>query len=244
MTTPGTVIDNVEIRGRLIIQAANVTVNNSLITGPEDPASAGRGGIVQNTGGFANLVIKNSTVKESHQSVNNTEGVVGSNFTLENSTVEGSIDNVQIRGSNVTLRNNTLKNTVKYASDSAQGGGPSHSDNVQVLRGDNILIEGNTITGSQNFAVLGSSEQGSMMNLRVLNNSVDGGSWTMKFSNKTLTGSINPQSIVLAGNHFGGHSAEGVDLIVARGVNFSDQGGNVRDDTGKAVQISWVPSGG
>ena len=99
----------------------------------------------------------------------------GYNFTLRRVHVTGAVDNVQIYGPNVTIEGSTLENTVYYASHYSQNGGPTHNDNIQILKGDNIRIIGNTIRGSQNFAVLGAPEQGTMRNLLVQGNTTDDG---------------------------------------------------------------------
>lgn len=217
------------------VRAANVTIKNSLIVGDGNPKYYG--GMLTNYDGKPNLRVYNTTIHESSPSPYNTEGVVGFNFLLDGVTVIGQIDNVQIRGSNVTIRNSTLKDTRWYASHPNQGGGPTHSDNVQVLQGDNILIENNTITGSENFAVLGAPEQNTMRNLVVRNNYLAGGGWTAKFSTK---GGF-AQDVTLSGNRFGGGSKSGIDLIVVRGVNLTMGAGNVRT-SGGTVPITWSSS--
>lgn len=234
ITKDGTLLDRMEVRGMVVVDAANVTIRNSWIRG--DSGGTERGALISNYSSRPNLVVEDTKVQEMTPSVTHTAGVAGGNFRLTRVTVSGQIDSVNITGSNVTVEDSTLKDTVRYASDVNQRGGPSHSDNVQILRGDDIKIRGNTITGSQNFAVLGAPESGSMNNLVVENNYVDNGWCTMKFSSK----GGNPHSIRVSDNTFGGHSSQRCDLVAetyqGAALNLSTSG-NVFSD-GRPVPIT------
>ena len=121
----------------------------------------------------------------------------------------------------MTIEGSTLENTVYYASHYSQNGGPTHNDNIQILKGDNIRIIGNTIRGSQNFAVLGAPEQGTMRNLLVQGNNTDDGHCTMKFATK---GGF-AQSVTVRDNRVGAHQAvRGCGIVVVHGVNLTESG--------------------
>lgn len=232
MNTAGTVLDNLEVRGRVIVNAPNVTIKNSIVTGRSD--GSGRGALISNYGGQANLHVIDTVVHEKRPSATNTAGVAGSHFTLTRVTVIGQIDSVNITGSNVLIEDSTLKDTVKWDHDVNQGGGPSHSDNIQVLFGDNITIRGNRITGSPNFAVLGAPEKGSMMNLVVENNYVDNGLCTMKFSSK---GGYQ-HSARVTDNTFGRHPSQpNCDLVVENHANVSLSGN--KDSSGNPIKVTY-----
>ena len=74
--------------------------------------------------------------------------------------VAGNVDSIKIQGDNVTVTGSLLENTKWYAHDPYQDGGATHNDNIQILKGRNLTITGNTIRGAQNFAVLGAANSG------------------------------------------------------------------------------------
>ena len=64
ITTPGTVIDGWDIRGRVTVGAANVTIKNSIIRGPA-AGFTGSGFLVVNWG-HANLQIEMAGKRDPH----------------------------------------------------------------------------------------------------------------------------------------------------------------------------------
>ena len=104
-------------------------------------------GLITNYG-YSNLLVEDVDVVAEHPSVY-FDGIKGNNFTARRVHVVGNVDSIKIHGDNVKVENSLLENTVHYASDPYQGGGPSHNDNIQILSGRQISITGNTIRGAQ-----------------------------------------------------------------------------------------------
>ena len=176
VTTPGTVLENLDIHGFVTIKAANVTIRNSIVRGGRAKGYAI--GLITNYG-YAGLVIEDTRIEPEFRSVE-FDGIKGNNFTARRVHIVGGVDNVKIHsGSNVTIQDSLLENTDYYASDPLQGGGATHNDNIQILDGKNIKITNNTIRGAQNFAVLGGAHHGDIT-MNLVGNYLDGGHCTVK----------------------------------------------------------------
>lgn len=237
ITKAGTVVNNWEITGVVRVQASNVVIRNSLIRGLT-PTSSGRA-LVSNWEGHPGLLIEDTTIREDKRSPYNSSGVQGYNFTLRRVHIVGGVDNVQIYGQNVLIQNSLLENTSYYASHYSQRGGPTHNDGIQILKGDNIRIKNNTIRGSQNFAVLGAPEQGTMRGLVVSGNKVDDGHCTMKFSTK----GGYAQSLSVTNNVVGrGAAVKNCGIVMVRGLNVTSSSGNVWSGTTSPVALTWTTS--
>ena len=179
ITTPGTVITGLDIHGFVTVKAPDVTISNSIVRGGKENGYAL--GLITNYG-YDNLVIDHVDVVAEFPSVY-FDGIKGWDFTARNVHVVGNVDSIKIHGDNVLIENSLLENTVDYASDPAQGGGPTHNDNIQILQGQNLRIIGNTIRGASNFAILGGAEQNNVT-LTVDGNWIDGGHCSLKIQVK------------------------------------------------------------
>ncbi|HEY8588306.1 MAG TPA: hypothetical protein VIL55_02020, partial [Naasia sp.] len=101
--TPGTILDNLDIRGRVIVQAADVTIRNSIIRG----TSAGSmHSLVDAMAGAPRLKIIDTEIASTVAKPIN--GVMGSNFSLLRVNIHRVIDQVHIVGSNVTIADSRL----------------------------------------------------------------------------------------------------------------------------------------
>lgn len=237
ITKDGTIVNNWEITGVVRVQAKNVIIRNSLIRGLTS-TSSGRA-LVSNWDGHPGLLIEDTTIREDKRSPYNSSGVQGYNFTLRRVHIVGGVDNVQIYGPNVLIQNSVLENTSYYASHYSQRGGPTHNDGIQILKGDNIRIKYNTIRGSQNFAVLGAPEQGTMRNLVVSGNKVDDGHCTMKFSTK----GGYAQSLSVTNNVVGrGAAVKNCGIVMVRGMNLTTSSGNRWSGSTSPVALTWTTS--
>lgn len=225
----GTVIDGLDVQGVIVVRASNVTIRNTRVHGATS-TSTGRA-LISNYEGRPGLLIEDTTIAEDHANPFNSAGIQGWNFVARRVHISGMVDNIGIYGSNVTVENSLLDRTVYYSSHRSQGGGPSHSDGIQIAKGDNILLRGNRIYGSANFALVGSAEQGPTRNLRVIDNYMAGGHCTMKFS--AFNGNAN--SATVSGNRIGrGQKVGDCAMVVVTGFNAS-LSGNTWSDTGRAV---------
>ena len=176
VTKAGTRLDALDIHGFVIVKAPDVTISRSIIRGGRSPKHGI--GLVTNYG-HPRLLIRDSLLQAAFPSVY-IDGIKGSDFTARRVHVIGNVDSIKVQGDNVRIERSLLENTDWYPSDPYQGGRASHSDNIQVMRGRNVTIRGNTIRGAQNFAILGSANIGDTPNLVIEGNWLDGGHCTVK----------------------------------------------------------------
>jgi hypothetical protein len=176
VTTAGTRLDALDIRGFVVVKAPNVTISRSIVRGGKD-AKTGVG-LITNYGS-PNLLITDTELRASYPSVW-LDGIKGWNFTARRVHVVGNVDSIKIHGDNVSVEDSLLEDTIWYPHDPYQNGGPTHNDNIQILNGKHIKITGNTIRGAQNFAVLGAANKGDVPDLVVSRNWLDGGHCTLK----------------------------------------------------------------
>lgn len=234
VTKPGTVLNGLDIRGFVTIKADNVTIRNSVVRGGK--ATYNRG-IVTNYG-YRNLLIEDSDFIPAYETVWQ-DGIKGNNFTARRVHVVGNVDSVKIHtGGNVTIEDSLLENTVYYASDPNQRGGPTHNDGIQILDGDNIRITGNTIRGHHNFAVLGAANKGATRKLVLTGNWLDGGHCTLKL--EPLKGL--ELSATVSGNKFGPNRR--VSHCAFQAVNGTKltEANNTFELTGSPVKPYWTAS--
>jgi hypothetical protein len=235
ITKAGTVLDAVDIRGFVWIEAANVVIKRSIIRG--GVATSGNVGLVNDTGGRGtNFVLADSELTPAHPAVY-IDGVKGSNYTLTRVNIHGTVDSAKVYGGNATIQNSWLHNTIYYASDPNQGGGRSHNDGVQVLSGSNIRIVNNTITGANNAAMQVTQGDGRVSGLLFSGSWVDGGGCTVNIANLPLA-SIS--GITLANNRFGRASRVPNCPMLATLKSTVAASGNVWGDTGVAVKVRYA----
>lgn len=230
VTKDGTVLDRMDIHGFVTIKAANVKITNSIVRGGR---ATGNTGLVTNYG-YSNFVIEDSELKAEYPSVW-LDGLKGWNFTARRIHVTGNVDSVKIHGDNASVQNSLLENTTWYASDPNQGGGATHNDNVQILRGANITLTGNTMRGASNFAVVAAASQADA-NVRITNNWLDGGHCTVKMQ------SMNGRSLTasMTGNKFGPNRAVQSCVAVAEPTVALSASNNVFENGGGLISILRV----
>ncbi|GAA3608788.1 right-handed parallel beta-helix repeat-containing protein [Microlunatus ginsengisoli] len=233
ITTAGTVIDGMDIHGFVTVKAANVTIKNSIVRGGKSKGYAV--GLITNYG-YDNLVIDHVDVVAEYPSVY-FDGIKGWDFTAKYVHVVGNVDSVKIHGDNVSIQNSLLENTTYYSSDPAQSGGPTHNDNVQILKGSNLSITGNTIRGATNFAILGGAEQANV-NLKVNGNWLDGGHCTVKLQVKNGWS----ETATVTNNKFGPNRAVSSCPFTAFPAVKLTQSGNTMELTGAVVNPLIVVS--
>lgn len=196
ITTAGTVISGLDIRGLVKINANNVTIKNSTIRGRALSAPAA---LINNLGGRSGLKVIDSELYPSNPSPD-VNGIYGYNFTATRLDIHGVIDAVHITGSNVTIADSWLHGNLHYAKDPNQGGKPSHDDSIQIQKGSNIAVYGSTLSGSHNAGVQITQDAGDVSNFSFKNNSADGGACTVNVAQKSY-GPI--YGTVITDNKFG-----------------------------------------
>lgn len=232
VTQPGTVLDGLDIHGFVDIKAADVTIRNSILRG--GTATFNRG-MVTNYG-YDNLVIVDSDFIPEHETVWQ-DGIKGWDFTARRVHVRGNVDSVKIQGDNVRIEGSLLENSTYYASDPNQGGGATHNDGIQIQKGLNISVVGNTIRGHSNFAILGAASIGATPKLMVSGNWLDGGHCTVKL--QELNG--HALTVTATDNIFGPNRKVDCPLVATRGSEVTASG-NVMEPNGTPVNVYWTDS--
>ena len=134
ITTPGTVIDGKIINGTLIIEAANVTIKNSVVQnfgfwGIDASAAAAVG----------NVTVQNCTLTGS-SSMDHDSAIVGSGTFIGNN-ISNTENGILLQDGASVVRDN-------YIHDLNDNFGDPHYDGIALQGGQNhVLIEHNTIIG-------------------------------------------------------------------------------------------------
>jgi hypothetical protein len=181
-STPGQVLDGLDIHGLVHIKAPNVTIKNSIIRGK---VLTGNMGVVTNDlGAYPFSIWDSSLISTTPTPYIN--GVIGNNFELHRVEISGMVDAVHITGSNVVVADSWLHDNLFYASDPNHAGGPSHADSIQIQAGDNIQILRNHIEGAYSSAVQTTQDSGVISNLTITNNRIGGGGCSVNIASGSL----------------------------------------------------------
>ncbi|GCD20431.1 right-handed parallel beta-helix repeat-containing protein [Cellulomonas algicola] len=195
VTTPGAVVDSLDIRGFVKIAAPNVTIKNSIIRGYATTIQ--RALVTNNTSG-ASVLIQDSELYAQAPSAH-IDGVRGSNITVRRSNIHDVIDVFHLTGGNVTIESSWLHDNLHYEKDPLQNNTPSHDDTVQIQAGSNITIVGNTIEDATNSGIQFTQDQGVVSNVTISKNWAGGGGCTVNFAEK---GKGAFQGVVITDNVF------------------------------------------
>lgn len=175
--TPGTVLNALDVHGRIVVRAANVTVSNSIIRGTD---SGSINGLIETMIGAPNLVVKNSEIVASKPNYQ-VNGVMGWNFTLSKVNIHGVVDAVDVAGGNVTVADSWLHNNLHFAYDPGHSNG-SHDDSIQVQSGSHIRITNDTMSGAHTGAVTITQDAGTVSDLAIASSHIDGGACSVNIS--------------------------------------------------------------
>jgi hypothetical protein len=184
ITTAGATYSGLDIHGFVKVQAPNVTIKDSIIRG--GPATSNTAIVYDLSNTATNLLIEDSEIVPAYPSVY-IDGIDGWNYTALRVNVHGSVDGLKMFGPNATVQDSWIHGLVTYTSDPSQGGGISHNDGVQVLSGSNLLIQGNTIVGGSNSALMVTQDHGVTDGLVFDGNWVSGGNCTINMTPHPLT---------------------------------------------------------
>lgn len=196
--TAGTVIDGLDLHGRIFVDAPNVTIKNSIIRG-SDSGWTGSSALIMATGGYANLQVSDVELVPTVKSgwVN---GIMGSNFTATRLNIHHVIDSVHITGDNTIVQRSWLHENLHFKNDPGQRGTPSHDDSIQIVGGKNISIRDNHISGAFNSGVQITQDRSTVANVQFTGNVADGGGCTVNIAEKG-GGAIH--GLVITDNEFG-----------------------------------------
>jgi len=198
ITTPGTVIDGLNIAGLVIVKAANVTIKNSIIHGRSSYTS--NVALVNNTS--PGLVVEDSEIYASTPSLW-VKGAVVSNASFLRDNIHDVTDAVHIVGDNVSVTDSWLHANLHYAVDPNNGNGPTHDDSIQIQTGNNLTFTHNRLEGAHNAAIQITRDAGPVTNVLVTGNYLDNGSCTVNIIDKNYAAWGPISSMTIRGNTFG-----------------------------------------
>ncbi len=152
VTVAGTVIENLDIYGRVLIRAANVVVRNCRVRGTNSPAS-NTGLIDCNHTNVRNALIEDCLLTPDKATLW-LDGVIGKEYTARRCHVYNTVDGFGVYNAtdraapvNVKIESCYVHDLSWYAKDPNHSNGPSHNDGIQVQGGSNVVIRGNNIQG-------------------------------------------------------------------------------------------------
>lgn len=165
----GTVIDRLDITGTLTIEANNVTVKNSRITGT--------GLYVINVrSGYSNIVIEDTRIRG--VGVETSAAIQGASpYTLRRVHITGGSDNIKA-SAGILVEDSYVSGLVKHPG--------SHNDVVQIRSGSNYLFRDSSFIGpwQQSTSVfIIQAKSANIDNLTVENNYISGGGYSI-YSNE------------------------------------------------------------
>jgi hypothetical protein len=226
----GQVIDSVDIKGQLLIEASNVTVKRSIVEGRPGGTS-----VVVVSGSGSVFTDDEITVATTGPT---TDDMNLSNATVMRSNIHGGVDGIKIHGTGV-ITANYIHGLTYFAVDPAKNGGPTHNDSVQILSSSNIRVIGNTLASvaQDNSAIQVTQSVGAVSNLTISGNWADGGGCTFNFSSHNGAGTeIGMSGISVTNNRFGHTSRLGCAIVRDLKTTLSASG-NVYDNNNAPVVI-------
>lgn len=187
VTTDGTVLDSMDIRGFVRINADDVTIKNSVIRGGY--GSSHNVALVADYWNHSNLVIEDSTLSAQYPSYW-IDGIEGSSYTLNRVDINNVVDSAKVINSgHATITASWLHGNKHFIPDPLQADGFSHDDNVQVQSGSSTVIKGNTMEGAYNAGIMVTQNSGPISGLQISDNWLAGGACTI---NVTQAGAGTP----------------------------------------------------
>ena len=196
ITTPGTVIDGLDIHGTVSVRADDVVIKNSRIRGHEATYNTP---LVSMNKGNTNLLIQDTEIAPDTASPY-LYGIMGWEFTLQRVNIHNVVDSAHIYGPNVTINSSWLHDNVHFENDPNFGGTPTHDDGIQIQEGNNIRITGSRIEGAYNAAIQITQDRGVTGDVQITGNWLDGGGCTVNIAEK---GRGPIQDLISANNTFG-----------------------------------------
>lgn len=195
ITKAGTVISGLDIRGFVDVRAPKVTIKNSIIRGRTPDGSIALVAVRSNA---YSLTIEDSELAPVKASPY-IDGLHGMNITARRLDISNVIDSVHIYGNNVLVEDSWLHDNAHFTKDPRWGGKPSHDDSVQIQRGSNVTLRGNSISGAYNAALMVTQDSGAVANLTVAGNWLDGGACVANIKKMKSA----PTKVLLTDNVFG-----------------------------------------
>ena len=231
LKTDGEVIDGIDLKGSIKVEANNVTIKNSRIRGQGSVNI----GLINVKGGNTGLKVIDTEIYNEvpHPDTN---GIMGGNFTLERVNIHHVVDQVHVTTlGNVNILHSWLHSNTHFVNDPNWGGGPSHDDNIQLIGGSNILVKNSRIEGSKNAAIMVGQNHAPIKNLRIEGNLIGGGACSINVSPKGYGDMLSYGNFV-TGNVFQRNQTQHLGCaVIAPAASLPTMSGNTWAETGLAV---------
>lgn len=231
ITKDGTVIDGLDIKGSIKIEANNVTVKNTRVRGQ----GSVKIGLINVSPGKTGLKVIDSEIynEKPHPDTN---GIMGANFTLERVNIHHVVDQVHVTElGNAQILHSWLHSNTHFTNDPNWDGGPSHDDNIQLIGGNNITVKSSRIEGAKNAAIMVGQNKAPIKNLKIESNIIGGGACSINISPKGF-GSMESNGNVVAGNIFQRNQTQHLGCaVIAPNGSVPTMTSNTWADTGAIV---------
>lgn len=192
LTMNGQKLENVKLNGWVIVEALNCEINNCEITNPD-------GGVVgcirvdTNASPGTGLKVTNCTINGGGITTN---GIMGEG-TFSNNKIIGCDNGINVYGPSLITENYIVCDI----SDSPD----PHFDGIEMNAGTNVTIKHNTIliNQGQTSAVMMNNEFGPLQNIKVIDNLLKGGGYTIYCDNGKSGSLVDSGTIRIAYNKLG-----------------------------------------
>jgi PKD repeat protein len=198
ITTPGAVIDGLDIRGLVKVKASGVVIKNSIVRGKPLTGSMG---LITNDLGAYSFTLEDSELRPTDES-SYVNGIIGHNFTVRRTEIARVIDSVHITGSNVRVEDSWLHDNLFYAMDPSWNG-PSHTDSIQIQAGSNHRFLRNRIEGAYSSAFQTTQDRGPISDVVIEGNFINGGGCSVNIAWGSKYAPIPGTALQIRGNTFG-----------------------------------------
>jgi len=226
ITTPGTVIDSLNVEGCVVVAASNVTIRRTRIHCTQSPYQRA----VVMSGVQTGLVLEDVEIDGGGLT---DIGVDTSRTVIRRANIHDVNDGVRM-GNSITIEDSWIHSMTRM--------GTLHPDAIQGISAQDVIIRGNaldprnSVTGDfANSAIQLGSETGTMLSRNVLieNNYVTGGNCTINIS-----GTINAENVQVRNNRFGTESRYNCPVLTSVSVPMGEA--NVMDVTGYPIQVQYA----
>ncbi|NLC97561.1 MAG: hypothetical protein GX678_00570 [Actinomycetales bacterium] len=230
--TDGTVIDAIDLKGSIKVEANNVTIKNSRIRGQ----GSIKIGLINVKDGYKGLKVVDTEI---FSEVRNPDanGIMGGNFVLERVNIHDVVDQVHVTTvGNVEILHSWLHSNVHYTNDPNWNGGPSHDDNIQIIGGNNFLVKSSRIEGAYNAAIMVGQNHAPVKNLRIEDNLIGGGTCSINIAPKGY-GDMGGNGNSITGNTFTPTQTKYARCaVISAAASVPAMLNNFWSDTGEAVK--------
>jgi hypothetical protein len=234
ITTAGATYSGLDIHGYLRVEAPNVTVKDSIIRGGTGPI--GNGIVSDTTASATNFLLEDSEIVPQYPVVG-LDDLKGWNYTALRDNIHGSVDGLKMYGDNATVEDSYIHDLVTYAHDPAQNNGPSHSDGVQILSGNNLKIIGNNIVGQTNSSIMITQDHGAVNNVLINGNWLSAqGAQQVSTINVLAHPMASLSGITVTNNVFYGQMASACQILTSSDVQMN-QSNNTIQGSGRSAKV-------